>query len=119
MLDPIGRDAPSRMTLFPYLHFHFVQVPNAGLGHVHTSMAATLDLRICPTAYGLLTTNHCLLTTLSHNPDFAEFHESADFFAEADFCKVPLFANDFETRALGERVERLRLVARGTCNIGA
>ena len=44
------------LLLTSYLHFHFVQVPNAGLGHVQASLAATLDLRICPTAYFLLPT---------------------------------------------------------------
>ncbi len=44
------------LLLTSYLHFHFVQVPNAGLGHVQASLGATLDLRICPTAYFLLPT---------------------------------------------------------------
>ena len=39
-----------------YLHFHFVQVPNAGLGHVQANLAAMLDLCICLTSYCLL--NH-------------------------------------------------------------
>ena len=29
------------------VYFRFAQVPNAGLGHIHASMAATLALRIC------------------------------------------------------------------------
>ena len=29
------------------LYFRYAQVPNAGLGHIHASMAATLALRIC------------------------------------------------------------------------
>ena len=29
------------------LYFRFAQVPNARLGHIHASMAATLALRIC------------------------------------------------------------------------
>ena len=58
-------------------------------------------------------------TNLLHDPDFAELDEAADFFAEADFCEVPLFADDFKARAFAERVERLRLVARGACHVGA
>ena len=30
------------------LYFRYAQVPNARLGHIHASMAATLALRICP-----------------------------------------------------------------------
>ncbi len=29
------------------VYFRYAQVPNAGLGHIHASMAATLALRIC------------------------------------------------------------------------
>ena len=40
------------------LYFRFAKVPNARLGHIHTSMAATLALRIChhaPAASNLAT----------------------------------------------------------------
>ena len=41
-----------------FLYFRFAKVPNARLGHIHTSMAATLALRICrhaPAASNLAT----------------------------------------------------------------
>ncbi len=37
----------SLLALSDDVYFRFAQVPNAGLGHIHASMAATLALRIC------------------------------------------------------------------------
>lgn len=54
-----------------------------------------------------LSSAYCGCAALFHNSNFTEFHESADFFTETDFCKVTLFADDFKARTFAERVERL------------